>query len=125
MSYEITSQDIKIKLYPIRYCRSRREESNLLDETLERLLLGTPGFPTLLYQSLTSMFQVDVSSIYPHFKPRSETSLIEEFYGEISREETLEHDIIVRLAPIREYTVRVKIKDVEKATPRIVEPEGF
>lgn len=35
----------------------------------------------------------------------------------------LEDDYIVRMPPIREYTIRAKIKSIEKGTPRFVEDE--
>lgn len=38
--------------------------------------------------------------------------------------EDVESDIVVRIPPIKEQIVRVKIKSVKKATPHIVKPEG-
>jgi len=35
------------------------------------------------------------------------------------------NDVIVRMPPVKQYVVEVKIKSVEKAVPRIVEPEGL
>lgn len=37
--------------------------------------------------------------------------------------EDIECDIIVRMPPIKEQTIRAKIKSAEKATLHIVEPE--
>jgi hypothetical protein len=37
----------------------------------------------------------------------------------------LEHDFVVQMSPIREYTLRVRIKSIEKATPHIVGPEDI
>nr|MDO8081906.1 hypothetical protein [Candidatus Freyarchaeota archaeon] len=37
-------------------------------------------------------------------------------------EETLEHDIVVRMPPKKRLTKRVRIKSIKKATPHIVEP---
>ena len=36
----------------------------------------------------------------------------------------IKHDFIVQMSPIREYSLRVRVKSMEKATPHIVEPEG-
>ncbi|MCD6231266.1 hypothetical protein J7K28_01375 [Candidatus Aerophobetes bacterium] len=79
----------------------------------------------LFYQSLLASFEIDLSSVYPRFEPVTITSSVEEFYEEILPEETLEHDIIVRMPPVKQYIIEVKIKSVEKAIPRIVEPEGL
>lgn len=38
-------------------------------------------------------------------------------------QEILEHEIIVRMPPVKEYTKRVRIKSIEKGKPHIVEPE--
>ena len=37
-------------------------------------------------------------------------------------EDKVEFDIVVRMPPLREWSARVKVKSVEKAKPRIVEP---
>jgi hypothetical protein len=37
----------------------------------------------------------------------------------------LEFDIVVKMSPKKEWTARMKVKSVEKATPHIVEPEDF
>ena len=44
-------------------------------------------------------------------------------FDEIIAAEMLEHDFVVQMPPVREYTVRVRIKSIEKATPYIVGPE--
>lgn len=35
----------------------------------------------------------------------------------------LENDFIVKMPPRKEYKIRVRVKSIEKASPRIVEPE--
>jgi len=37
--------------------------------------------------------------------------------------EMIEHDIVVRMPPKRQYIVELKIKSIEKAIPKIFEPE--
>jgi hypothetical protein len=37
----------------------------------------------------------------------------------------LDHDYIVKMRPVKEYKIRVKVVSIEKAYPRIVEPEGI
>jgi len=39
--------------------------------------------------------------------------------------ENMEFDVFVRMPPIKEWSARVKVKSVEKATPRIFELEDF
>lgn len=130
MLCEVASRDLKTGVYPLQdaFTGSSREEETDTNEIFDRLfflmcqgLLKTP----FLYQSLTPRFQSDASSIHPCFELRSETSLTEDIFKEVIPEEMLEFDIVVWMPPVREYTARVKIKSVEKATPRIVEPERF
>lgn len=77
------------------------------------------------YGSLLALFHVDDSSVYPHFEARTETSLIKEAPRELTPEDILEFNIVVRMPPVREYTVHARIRSVERATPRIVKPEEF
>jgi hypothetical protein len=76
---------------------------------------------------LLPLLEIDWSTVLrPFFEVKSETSLVE--IKEISEEAivtgVMKHDFIVRMPPIKEYTLRVKVKSIEKATPHIVEPEG-
>lgn len=131
MLYEITSRDVTIKDYPIPYAftgGSRREEtdiSEILDWMFFVLTRQELFKKPFFCRNLLSSFEIDLSSVRPHFEPRIETSLIEESYEEILPEEMLEYDVVVRMPPLKEYTMWVKVKSVERATPRIVEPEGF
>ncbi len=54
---------------------------------------------------------------------KKESSLLKDKNERKIPKELVEFDIIVQLPPKKEWTVRVKITSVEKATPRIVEPE--
>lgn len=49
----------------------------------------------------------------------------EEISDEMIVSGMIKHDFIVQMPPIREYTLRVRVKSIEKATPHIVEPEGI
>ena len=131
MLSEIASQVVTTKDYPVPSPftgGSRREEadiSEILDWlffTLTRQGLLKKPFP---YRSLPASFEIDLSSVRPHFEPMSETYVTEVLSEEDIINEILEHDFIVRMPPVKEYTMWVKVKSVEKATPRIVEPEGF
>ena len=37
--------------------------------------------------------------------------------------EMQEHDLIVMMPPIKEFKIRIRVKSIEKAFPRVVEPE--
>jgi hypothetical protein len=49
----------------------------------------------------------------------------EEISDEMIATGMLEHDFVVQMPPVREYTLRVRIKSIEKATPHIVGPEDI
>jgi hypothetical protein len=49
----------------------------------------------------------------------------EEISDEMIAAGMLEHDFVVQMPPVREYTLRVRIRSIEKATPHIVEPEDI
>lgn len=40
-------------------------------------------------------------------------------------EDILEFDVVARIPPVKETIERVKVQSVEKATPCVVEPDGF
>jgi hypothetical protein len=42
---------------------------------------------------------------------------------ELNLEETIEHDVFVRIPPKRRYLVEVDVKRIRKAEPNIVVPE--
>lgn len=132
MPSEMTSEEAKIKNYPTPYAftGSSMEEGIDISEVLDWLafdLIKRDLFTKLFfYPNILSLFEIDLSSsVNPYFEPVSRTSLTEEFHEEILPEEApeLEYDVTVRIPPVREYTIQAKIKSVEKATPRIVEPE--
>jgi hypothetical protein len=91
-------------------------------------------------------FETDVSSTKPSFKVNNESlflfehdternitrnvqSLEEMASDNISDEDILlamqDHELIVKMPPIKEYKIRVKVKSVEKASPRIFNLEEF
>jgi hypothetical protein len=79
-----------------------------------------------LYQSLLSLFEIDSSSVQPQLiKIKNETFLVEETFEKAIPEEMLEYDIAVRIPPVKQWTVNVRIKSIEKATPHIWKPEEF
>lgn len=127
-SCAVTVWDTEDKPYAIQgtFTGSSREEEIDTSEELENLflLLIRPGLD-FLYRGFSQVFQVDASSLYPLFKTGNETYLTRELSEEEIISEIVESRFIVRMSPVKEYTVRMKIESVEKAIPRIVEPEGI
>lgn len=129
MMYQLTMQDVTHRDYPIQYFSNPStgiEEIdiiNLWDSVLSNWIRERPKRP--FYHSLILLFETDLSSIWPRFEIKSETSMLEEILGREIPEDMLEFEIVVRMPPMKERSARVRVKSVEKATPRIVEPEGF
>jgi hypothetical protein len=129
MMYQLTMQEVTYRDYPIQYSPSLStgiEEIDVIDlreRVLSNILREQPKRP--FYSSLISLLETDLSSIWPHFEIKSETSRFEEISEREIPEDMLEFDIAVRMPPVKEWYARVKVKSVEKATPRIVEPEGI
>jgi hypothetical protein len=126
---EVTSQDTEFSPYLIReaFTGSSREEEVDIREELDRIFSSwVSQYKNVpLYESLSLMVQTDVSSIYPRFKLRSETSLVEKLSEEEIVVEMLEHDFIVRMLPKKSYTIELEVTNIRRAKPRIVEPEEF
>jgi hypothetical protein len=122
MSQEITYRDVITKDYPTPdvFTGSSKEG---IDISEIRLLFPTkgPGF----YRSLLPSFEIDLSSVYSKLKCKTETYVTELLSEEDIISAMLTQDFIVKMPPVEEYTIWVKVKSVEKATPRIVEPEEF
>lgn len=34
-----------------------------------------------------------------------------------------DHELVIKMPPIREYKIRAKVKSITKASPRVIEPE--
>lgn len=83
--------------------------------------------PTLLpYQNLIPLFEIDYSSVRPRFEIKSESSLmiITRILEEIIIGDMVENDFIVKIPPVKVYSIRLRVKSIKRATPRITEPEG-
>ena len=130
MMYQlITMQEVTNQDYPIQYLSNPStsiEEMDIRDfliNILSNLIRQNVKRPS--YLSLISILETDLSSIWPRFEIKSETTLFEDTFVEKFMEEMLEFNIVVRMPPLSEWSVRAKVKSVEKAKPHIVEPEGF
>jgi len=126
--YQLTMQDVTYPDYPIQHFFSpstgiKETETDIWDSVLSKWIRKHPK--RLFYHSLISLFEIDLSSIWPHFEIKNDTSLFEEIFDKEISEDIVEFDIVVRMPPMKEWSTQVKVKSVEKATPHIVEPEGF
>ena len=74
---------------------------------------------------LGDSFKIDESTVNPRFEPKTETYSTESFKEEDIISSMLENDFIVKLHPVSEFTIRVRIKKVENGKLRIVEPKDF
>jgi len=52
---------------------------------------------------------------YPIFEP----------YEQVLIEEPLDDDVVIRMPPVSTYRIKVKVRSVSKAVPRIADPETF
>jgi len=128
MMYQPTMQDVTNRNYSIQYFYSpstgiEEIDIDIWDSVLSNWVRERPKRP--IYHSLIPLLEIDLSSIWPHFEIKSETSLIEEILEKPIPEDMLEFDIVVRIPPIKVWSARLRVSSVEKATPHIVEPEGF
>lgn len=65
-----------------------------------------------------------ISSLSPKRITRT-SPLVENFHNNVSFEEMIEHDIIVRMPPKKRYTINLQVVSIKRAQPKIVEPEGI
>lgn len=127
--YQLTMQDVTYRDYPFQYFSNPStgiEEFDIIDfgsSVLSNWIRARPK--KIFYHSLISLLETDFSSILPHFEIKNETLMFEEILEKEIPEDTLEFDIVVRMPPKEEWSARVRVKSVEKATPCIVEPERF
>jgi hypothetical protein len=63
------------------------------------------------------------SSPLPHSGTKQRVTSKKKPPEELNLEETVEHDVFVRIPPKRSYLVKVNIKSIRKAGPNIVVPE--
>lgn len=131
MLEEATISSITTKNRLLPYLISRGSRVERIDQTnipgyWPIIILARLGFLQRIsnYRSLPSPFEVDSSSVLPQFEPVSRTSFGDET-KEIFLAEALEGDIVIRVPPVSEGTIRVKVKSIERAVPRVIEPEEF
>jgi hypothetical protein len=128
--YQLTSQHITYRDYPIQYISSPStgaKEIDIMDELDSLVSVLLRNRPIKFYPNLLSLFEIDWSSVRPHFEIKNETFLKHTIAEEISEEdlflEMLEHDFVVKMPPKRRYTIELDIKNIRRGEPRIFEIE--
>jgi hypothetical protein len=123
--YQLTKQDIVYVDYPIQLFSIPSEERIGITDIVSGLLSSCALELHYLYRSLFPGLEIDLSSIQLYFEIKNETSLIEKPSEIAISEDMLEFDIVIRMPPKKEWSVRLRVESIEKAKPHIVEPEGF
>jgi hypothetical protein len=123
--YQLTKQDIVYVDYPIQLFSIPSEERIGITDIVSGLLSSCALELHYLYRSLFPGLEIDLSSIQLYFEIKNETSLIEKPSEIAISKDMLEFDIVIRMPPKKEWSVRLRVESIEKAKPHIVEPEGF
>ena len=84
---------------------------------------GRQHFAPMLL-SLFYSLEIDHSSVWPRLEPKNET-FVEEISEQMIMEKMTKHDFIVKMPPVSEYTIKVRVKSIEQAIPHILTPEEF
>jgi len=75
--------------------------------------------------ALSRGVEMDVSSVYPRFEPKSESLLIRESFEEAIGDEPFGSDVVVRMAPLRRYQIKLNVTGIRKAQPFIAEDDAI
>ena len=70
------------------------------------------------------LLEIDHSSVRPRLEPKNET-FVEEISEQMIMEKMTKHDFIVKMPPVSEYTIKVRVKSIEQAVTHILTPEEF
>jgi len=129
MLNEITSSDLLPDGYPISiiFTGSSRKEGSELKEILDWLFFSlTRQDLSINFSYLREcmpLFERDMSSVHPHLEITSETYETMILTDEEIVSDMLDHNYVVKMPPKKEYSIRLKIRSVEKAVPRVFKPE--
>ena len=126
-----TQVNDEIKDFPPTYPPAG-SSAGYIDEILnlgiyDRIKRGT----VIIYPNIQNLLEIDLSSIHPHFGIKNETSSIHEMVEktvslQLSEEkivmEMVDHYIITGLPPKRRYIVELKVRNIRRGKPKIVNP---
>jgi len=135
MMYQLTMQEVTYQDYSTQHFSNPSTEikqidiTDIWDSVLSKGIIERPKRP--IYHSLLSLLEIDLSSIWPHFEIKTETSAIEEAGKNITEiisedeliSEMVEQDFVVRMPPKKRYKIHVVVRNVKKGKPRVVEPD--
>jgi hypothetical protein len=122
------SEDMRGEEYPIKLLSGPSSGVEKVDitELVDELQSLWQKNIRLAYSSrtpfpLSYLFEIDYSSVWPRFEIKNET-FVDGVSEEMILERMVRHDFIVKMPPVSEYTIKVKIKSIDAATPHIVTP---
>jgi len=135
MMYQLTMQEVTYQDYSTQHFSNPSSEIkqidiiDIWDSVLSKWIIERPKRPD--YHSLLSLLEIDLSSIWPHFEIKTETSAIEEARKNITEiisedeliSEMVEEDFVVRMPTKKRYKIHVVVRNVKKGKPRVVEPD--
>lgn len=123
-SEEVTSPDYPVQCPPSASSVDWLDGNEMLDSLISGWLRQKPSKTRSHHQNPPSLPEIDPSTVRPYMSLKNETSSIAERFKEAIPEEMLEHDEIVRNPPRKRYTLNIRVNEIRKASPRIVEPDG-
>jgi len=75
--------------------------------------------PIFLKDLVQVLFDIDPSSVNPNFEPSTSSSLIESFKKELDLRYEREFDDYIKISPLVEFKIKVKLTSIETAEPKI------
>ena len=87
------------------------------------------GYKAPSYYNISSLLKIDTSKIiFETKKEISKISLMTDkdlFSEKVITIDMVENDFIVKMPPKNRYKVRVRVKEVKRGEPRVVQPDEF
>ena len=120
---EVTSPDYPVQCPPSASSVDWLDGNEMLDSLISGWLRQKPSKTIFHHQNPSSLPEIDPSSVQPYMSLKNETSSMEERFKEAISEEMLEHDEMVRIPPRKRYALNIRVKEIRKAAPRIIEPD--
>jgi hypothetical protein len=88
------------------------------------ILHSIASFHGIAHQDrIINTFEIDESSVEPHLVQRKNSCIIEEYSEEVNVEEFIEYNYILRMPPIKQYSITIDEMTVRKAEPNFYESD--
>lgn len=132
LSQDFTNQDYQIQSSFSQSTSLKEIDTQIIQEDSFSSIFKQKRRKSPLYYNLFSLFRIDTSStkkiILEAKNETSKISLITGIDQDIISEEDIainmvEHDFIVRMSPKNRYKIRVRVKEVKRGEPRIVQTD--